>query len=75
MVAPLRANVMFYKISFIYIIIIPSTLDPCDIATPEDFIAGATIRELGNQKRFMQARPGDHLCTFFQCPNRQSQNI
>ena len=53
---------------------IPSTLDPCDIALPEDFI-GATIQELGAQERFMQARPGDHLCTSFQCPNCQSQNI
>ncbi|KAL3801862.1 hypothetical protein ACHAWO_003868 [Cyclotella atomus] len=53
---------------------IPSMLDPSDIAVPEDFI-GATIRELENQERFMQARPGDHLCTSFQCPNCQSQNI
>jgi len=53
---------------------VPSKLDPCDIALPEDF-AGATIEELGEQERFMQARPGDHLCSSFQCPNCQSQNI
>ena len=53
---------------------VPSTLDPCDIALPEDFV-GATIQELEDQERFMQARPGDHLCTSFQCPNCQSQNI
>jgi hypothetical protein len=41
---------------------------------PEDF-TGATIEELGELDRFMQARPGDHLCTSFQCPNCQSQNI
>ena len=53
---------------------VPSSLDPCDITMPEDF-TGATIQELGEQARFMQARPGDHLCTSFQCPNCQSQNI
>jgi hypothetical protein len=53
---------------------VPSSLDPCDIALPEDF-TGATIEELGEQDRFMVARPGDHLCTSFQCPNCQSQNI
>ena len=53
---------------------VPSDLDPCDIAVPEDF-TGTTIEELGEQERFMQARPGDHLCTSFQCPNCQSQNI
>ena len=53
---------------------VPSKLDPCDIALPEDF-TGATIQELGEQERFMQARPGDHLCSTFQCPNCQSQNI
>ena len=52
----------------------PSYLDPCDIALPEDFV-GATIEELEDQERFMRARPGDHLCTSFQCPNCQSQNI
>lgn len=53
---------------------VPSTLDPCDIALPEDF-AGITIQELGDEERFIQARAGDHLCTSFQCPNCQSQNI
>ena len=49
-------------------------MDPCDIARPEDF-TGATIQELEDQGRFMEARPGDHLSTSFQCPNCQSQNI
>ena len=53
---------------------VPSKLDPCDIALPEDF-TGATLEELGEQERFMQARAGDHLCSSFQCPNCQSQNI
>ena len=53
---------------------VPSDLDPCDIALPEDF-TGATIQELEDQDRFMQARAGDHLVTSFQCPNCQSQNI
>ena len=53
---------------------VPSDLDPCDIALPEDF-TGATIEEVGEQERFMVARPGDHVCTSFQCPNCQSQNI
>ena len=53
---------------------VPSKLDPCDIVLPEDF-TGATVEELGEQERFMQARPGDHLCSSFQCPNCQSQNI
>ncbi|KAL3768358.1 hypothetical protein ACHAWO_006761 [Cyclotella atomus] len=53
---------------------VPSDLNPCHIAVPEDF-TGATIAELGKQERFMQARPGDYLCTSFQCPNCQSQNI
>lgn len=52
----------------------PSYLDLCDVALPEDFL-GATIEELEEQERFMRARPGDHLCTSFQHPNCQSQNI
>lgn len=30
---------------------------------------------MGEAERFVVARPGDHLCTSFQCPNCQSQNI
>jgi len=52
----------------------PHELDPCDIAVPKDF-DGATLDELEEKRRFMEARPGDHLCASFQCPNCQSQNI
>ena len=52
----------------------PSPLDPCIIKIPEDFV-GATVDEVGAEGRFMVARPGDHLCASFQCPNCQSQNI
>ena len=33
------------------------------------------MAELDDEMRFRTARPGDHLCTMFQCPNCQSQNI
>ena len=36
---------------------------------------GATLAEVEDEIRFKQARPGDHLCTLFQCPNCQSYNI
>jgi len=52
----------------------PSPLDPCVVKLPEDFV-GADPEEVGEKERFMQARPGDHMCTSFQCPNCQSQNI
>jgi hypothetical protein len=41
---------------------------------PRDF-NGASLAELEDEARFHQARPGDHLCVPFQCPNCQSQNI
>lgn len=41
---------------------------------PRDF-NGATLAEIEDEIRFKQARPGDHLCTPFQCPNCQSYNI
>jgi len=46
----------------------PSPLDPCVVKLPEDFV-GADPEEVGEKERFMQARPGDHMCTSFQCPN------
>jgi hypothetical protein len=49
-------------------------LDAFEIKLPRDF-HGASLAELEDLKRFKQARPGDHLCTAFQCPNCQSQNI
>lgn len=49
-------------------------MDPCIIKVPEDFV-GARVEELGAEERFMVARPGDHVCTSFQCPNCQSQNL
>ena len=41
---------------------------------PRDF-NGASLAEIDDEKRFGEARPGDHLCCAFQCPNCQSQNI
>ena len=33
------------------------------------------LAEVGDLKRSQVARPGDHICLPFQCPNCQSQNI
>lgn len=41
---------------------------------PRDFY-GASLEETGDRDRFKVARPGDHLCCAFQCPNCQCQNI
>jgi hypothetical protein len=41
---------------------------------PRDF-NGASLAEVDDKICFCQARPGDHLCVPFQCPNSQSQNI
>lgn len=49
-------------------------LDCFEIKLPRDF-NGASLAELDDEKRFRVARPGDHICTSFQCPNCQSQNI
>ena len=49
-------------------------LDNFEAAIPRDF-NGASLAEVEDEIRFQQARPGDHLCTAFQCPNCQSQNI
>ena len=34
-----------------------------------------SLAEVEVEVRYKQARPGDHLCCPFQCPNCQSQNI
>jgi hypothetical protein len=49
-------------------------LDCFEIKLPRDF-NGASLAEVEDLNRFRVARPGDHLCTAFQCPNCQSQNI
>ena len=49
-------------------------LDAFEVKLPRDF-HGASLAELEDLKRFKQARPGDHICCVFQCPNCQSQNI
>jgi len=49
-------------------------LDRAEVKLPRDF-NGASLAEVGDKLRFMQARPGDHICLPFQCPNCQSQNI
>eukprot|EP00804_Cyclotella_cryptica_P026661 CCRYP_019097-RA/>CCRYP_019097-RA protein AED:0.46 eAED:0.46 QI:0/-1/0/1/-1/1/1/0/106 len=36
---------------------------------------GATLGEVEDEHGFETARPGDHLCTHFPCPNCQSQTI
>lgn len=36
---------------------------------------GALLVEVEDEARFRVACPVDHLCTIFQCPNFQSQNI
>ena len=49
-------------------------LDTFETAIPRDF-NGANLAEVEDEIRFQKARAGDHLCTAFQCPNCQSQNI
>ena len=41
---------------------------------PRDF-NGASLAEVEDEVRFRKARPGDHLCTAFQCACFQSENI
>ena len=48
--------------------------DTFETAIPRDF-HGASLAEVEDELRFKQARPGDHLCCPFQCPDCQSQNI
>ena len=49
-------------------------MDTFETAVPRDF-NGASLSEVEDEIRFRQARPGDHLCTPFQCPECQSLNI
>ena len=49
-------------------------LDKFKTTVPRDFY-GASLAELEDEVRFRKARPGDHLCTAFQCPGCQSHNI
>lgn len=53
---------------------VPHSLDTFETAVPRDF-NGASLSEVEDEIRFRQARPGDHLCTPFQCPECQSRNI
>jgi hypothetical protein len=52
----------------------PHELDCFSTNVARDF-NGATLDELEVEQCFSAARPCDHLCTHFQCPNCQSQNI
>ena len=47
---------------------IPFHLDPKVIKMPVDFM-GADINKVGDHRRFMVARTGDHVVTSFQCSN------
>jgi hypothetical protein len=49
-------------------------LDPFEVKMPRDFMVHPWLN-LKKEIHFKQARPGDHLCIPFQCPNCQSQNI
>ncbi len=39
------------------------------------YFNGVSLAELEDKIWYKQARPGDHLCVPFQCPNCQSQNL
>ncbi len=49
-------------------------LDCFEATIPQDF-HGTSLAEVEDEVRFRMVRSGDHLCTSFQCPNCQSQNI
>ena len=49
-------------------------MDSFEVKIPRDFY-GASLAEVEDEIRFRVARPGDHMCTSFQCPNCQCQNI
>jgi hypothetical protein len=49
-------------------------LDQFEVRIPQDF-NGTSLAELEDEIHFKQARPGNHLCLPFQCPNYQSQNL
>ena len=52
----------------------PHQLHIFGVTLPQDF-NGASLAEVEDEVRFKKARPGDHICCMFQCPNCQSQNI
>ena len=52
----------------------PHPFDHFETAVPRDF-NGASLAELEDEVRFRRARPGDHMCTPFQCSSCQSYNI
>jgi hypothetical protein len=52
----------------------PHELDQFEVKVPRDF-HGASLAEVEDEVRYRVARPGDHLCSAFQCPNCQSQNV
>ena len=49
-------------------------LNCCDVKVTQD-CNGALLAEVENDIRYRKARPVDHLCCAFQCPNYQSHNI
>ena len=49
-------------------------MDFSTVEVPCDF-EGVSLEEVDDGIRFRKARPGDHLCSPFQCPNCHSQNI
>ena len=53
---------------------IPHILDRFKILVPRG-VNGASLAEVEDGARFRKARSDDHLCTVFQCPNCQSQNV
>ena len=53
---------------------VPHDLDSFEVVVPRDF-NGASLAEVEDEVRFRKARPGDHLCSAFQCPNCQAQNV
>ena len=52
----------------------PHEFDMFEVKLPQDF-NGASLAEVWSRSeiRFRVARPGDHMCTSFQCPNCQCQ--
>ena len=51
----------------------PHGLDQFEVRVPCDF-HGVSLAEVEDELRFGLIRPGNHLCSTFQCPNCQSQN-
>ncbi len=62
------------RVHGVLIALFPMTWTTLRQPSPWDF-NGSSLVEVEDKIRFQKARPGDHLCTAFQCPNFQSQNI